>query len=144
VGQAATCFAGIDVRKGTLDACPLGPGGRAPGRPLADDPAGHAARLAWADRHAGGQPAHLCLEATGPYSGAVAARPHAAGRQVSVANPARVRAHAASTGPGNKTGPADAGRSPSSAGAAGRGRGCRRRRRPGRYRPWPAAGTGCG
>jgi len=40
---------------------------------FANDPRGHAALLAWADRHAGGAPLHFCMEATGPYSEAPAA-----------------------------------------------------------------------
>ena len=71
-------------------------------------PRGHAALLAWADRHAGGAAVHFCLEATGPYSEALADALHAAGRRVSVANPARVKSHATACGQGNKTDPADA------------------------------------
>ncbi|MBN9521677.1 hypothetical protein J0H58_24715 [bacterium] len=55
MGTAATGFAGIDVSKDTLDACPLGPDGRARGKPFGNDPRGHAALAAWADRQAGGQ-----------------------------------------------------------------------------------------
>src|SRR5206468_1334544 len=47
-------------------------------------------------------------EATGPYSAALAAYLHAAGRLVSVANPARVKAHTRACGQANKTDPADA------------------------------------
>jgi hypothetical protein len=42
VGTAATCFAGIDVSKATLDACLLLPGGRAKGHAFGNDPRGHA------------------------------------------------------------------------------------------------------
>src|SRR6516165_8886051 len=104
----ATAFVGIDVAKATLDACLLGPGGRARRAAFANDAAGHAALLAWADRHAAGAALHFCLEATGPYSEAPAAALAQAGRHVSVANPARVKAHAAAGGQGNKTDPADA------------------------------------
>src|SRR6516165_4019198 len=90
----ATAFVGIDVAKATLDACLLGPGGRARRAAFANDAAGHAALLAWADRHAAGAALHFCLEATGPYSEAPAAALAQAGRRVSVANPARVKAHA--------------------------------------------------
>ena len=108
MGTAATAFVGIDVSKDTLDACLLLPGGRARAATFPNDPAGHAALIAWADRHAAGLPAHFCLEATGPYSEAPADALAAAGRRVSVANPARVKAHAAAAGQGNKTDPADA------------------------------------
>jgi transposase len=105
---AATHFAGIDVSKDTLDAGLLGPDGRARDKGFANTPAGFAALVAWADRLAPGGVVHFCLEATGPYSEALAAYLHAAGRLVSVANPARVKAHMKSCGQANKTDPADA------------------------------------
>src|SRR5215218_8684718 len=108
VGAAATAFVGIDVSKATLDACLLGPDGRAREAAFANDAEGHAALIAWADRHAGGASLHFCLEATGPYSDPPATALAEAGRLVSVANPARVKAHAAAGGQGNKTDPADA------------------------------------
>jgi transposase len=109
VGQpTATAFVGIDVAKGTLDACLLLPGGKDKQATFGNDPRGHAALRAWADRHAAGHTLHFCLEATGPYSEAPAAALAAAGRLVSVANHARVKAHAAAGGPANKTDPADA------------------------------------
>jgi transposase len=108
VGTAATYFAGIDVSKDTLDACLLGPDGRTREKRFANDARGHAALVGWADRHAGGAATHFCLEATGPYSAAPASYLHAAGRHVSVANPARVKAYARACGQANKTDPADA------------------------------------
>jgi transposase len=108
VGTAATYFAGIDVSKDTLDACLLGPDGATRAKRFANDPAGHAALRAWADRHAPGGTVHYCMEATGPYSTALATDLHRAGRAVSVANPARVKAHMRACGQGNKTDPADA------------------------------------
>jgi transposase len=105
---ATTHFVGIDVSKDALDAGLLGPDGRTRGKQFANDRAGHAALVAWADRLAPGGVIHFCLEATGPYSEALAAYLHAAGRLVSVANPARVEAHAKACGQGNKTDPADA------------------------------------
>src|SRR5262249_59019104 len=86
---AATHFAGIDVSKDTLDAGLLGPDGRTRQKRVANDPAGHGARLAWADRHAAGDTVHFCMEATGPDSEAIAPFLHAAGQPVSAANPAR-------------------------------------------------------
>src|SRR5436305_181274 len=113
VGTASTAstashFAGIDVSKDTLDAALLGPGGATRAKPFANDPAGHAALLAWADRHAAGGAVHYRMEATGPYSAAIATSLHGAGRVVSVANPARVKAHAKACGQANEPDPADA------------------------------------
>src|SRR5438067_4964134 len=72
VGTAATCFAGIDVSKDTLDCCLLLPGRKAQEAAFSNDPKGHAALAAWADWHAAGAAVHFCLEATGPYAEAVA------------------------------------------------------------------------
>ena len=69
----ATAFVGIDVAKDTLDACLLLPGGKERHSAFANDARGHAAPLAWADRHADGLALHFCLEATGPDSEAPAA-----------------------------------------------------------------------
>jgi transposase len=104
----AAAFVGIDVSKDSLDACLLLPGGKERQAAFANDARGHAALLAWADRHAAGCALHFCLEATGPHSQAPAIALADAGRLVSVANPARVKAHAAAGGQGNKTDPADA------------------------------------
>ncbi|HJZ54293.1 MAG TPA: transposase, partial [Gemmataceae bacterium] len=106
--STATHFAGIDVSKDTLDARLLGPGGATRPKRLANDPKGHAALLAWADKHAPGGTVHFCLEATGPYPEGIATHLHEAGRLVSVANPARVKAYAKVCGQANKTDPADA------------------------------------
>jgi transposase len=108
VGTAATHFVGIDVSKGTLDCCLLLPAGRAREAAFGNDPRGHAALLAWADRHASGAPLHFCMEATGPYSEAPAAHLAGAGRHVSVVNPARVKYAGLARGRGNKTDKADA------------------------------------
>jgi transposase len=113
VGQATTAntvthFAGIDVSKDTLDACLLGPDGRTRPERFPNDPAGFAALRGWAERHAKGAAVHYCMEATGPYSVGLASYLHAAARLVSVANPARVKAHAKACGQANKTDPADA------------------------------------
>ena len=103
----ANDFVGIDVSKDTLDACLLSPDGRTRAKRFPNTPAGYAALIAWADRYAGGT-VHFCMEATGPYSVAPATALHDAGRIVSVANPARVKAHAKACGQANKTDPADA------------------------------------
>ena len=108
MGTADTCFAGIDVGKDRLDCCLLLPGGKAREHAFGNDPRGHAALLAWADRHAGGAAVHFCMEATGPYSEAPAAHLAAAGRHVSVVNPTRVKYAGLARGRGNKTDKADA------------------------------------
>ena len=108
MGTAAEHFAGVDVSKDTLDACLLAPDGRTRAKRFPNSPAGFAALAAWADRQAAGGDIHFCMEATGPYSAAIATFLHAAGRVVSVANPARVKAHAKACGQANKTDPADA------------------------------------
>src|SRR5207237_5318271 len=90
VGTAATTathFVGIDVSKDTLDCCLRPPGGKAREATFGNDPRGHAALAAWADRRAAGAAVHFCLEATGPYSEAIATHPAAAGRLVRVVNP---------------------------------------------------------
>ena len=89
MGQPDTAFVGIGVSKAALDACLLGPDGRAREAAFANDADGHAALIAWADRHAGGAALHFCLEATGPYSEPPATALAEAGRLVSVANPRR-------------------------------------------------------
>src|SRR5262245_50140151 len=108
VGTNATAFVGIDVSKGTLDACLISPGGRLKQAAFANDPKGRAALLAWADRHAKGATLHFCMEATGPYSEAPATHLADAGRHVSVVNPTRVKYAGLARGRGNKTDRADA------------------------------------
>lgn len=108
MGTTATCFVGIDVSKDTLDACLVLPDGRAREAAFGNDPRGHAALLAWADRHAQGRALHFCLEATGPYSEAPATHLADAGRHISVVNPARVKYAGLARGRGNKTDRADA------------------------------------
>jgi len=108
VGTAATHFAGIDVSKDTLDACLILPAGRAKESSFGNDARGHAALLAWADRHARGAAVHFCMEATGPYSEAPATFLADAGRHVSVVNPTRVKYAGLARGRGNKTDKADA------------------------------------
>jgi transposase len=95
---AGTNWVGIDVSKDRLDACQLGPGGRARGRAFPDSPAGFRRLVAWAD-----PAARFCLESTGAYGRGLADHLAAAGRHVSVANPARVKYAGLMRGQGNKT-----------------------------------------
>lgn len=108
MGTTATAAVGIDVSKDTLDACLLHPDGTARARAFPNAPTGFAALATWADRHAGGHPLHFGMEATGPYSAALAAHLHAVGRLVSVVNPTRIRHAGLMRGRGNKTDTADA------------------------------------
>jgi transposase len=62
----------------------------------------------WLVKH-GAAPAHVCLEATGPYSEEVALYLHQQGHTVSVVNPARVKAFAQSELQRNKDDRPDAG-----------------------------------
>jgi transposase len=102
-------WVGIDVSKDTLDACLLpAPDGKPRARAFANDAAGHAALGAWADAQAGGEPLGFCLESTGAYGAALATTLAAAGRHVSVVNPARIKYAGLMRGQGNKTDKADA------------------------------------
>ncbi len=106
---APTAWVGIDLSKDTLDACLLPGPGRAPRRRFANDPAGHAALMAWADALApAGCALGFCLESTGTYGTALATTLAQAGRHVSVVNPARIKYAGLASGQGNKTGKADA------------------------------------
>jgi transposase len=111
VGTAATDvtrFVGIDVSKDALDACLIASEGKTKEARFTNDPEGHAALLAWADRHAKGTSLHFCMEATGPYSEAPATHLADTGRLVSVVNPTRVKYAGLARGRGNKTDRADA------------------------------------
>ncbi len=104
----ATVFVGIDVSKGTLDACLIPSEGKTKEAQFPNTAKGHAALLAWADRHAKGASLHVCMEATGPYSEAPATFLADAGRLVGVVNPTRVKYAGLARGRGNKTDRADA------------------------------------
>jgi transposase len=106
---APAAWVGIDVSQHTLDACLLPhPGGKPRTASFANDAAGHAALLAWADRHADAIPPGFCLESTGAYGEALAGVLADAGRHVAVVNPARIKYAGLMRGQGNKTDRADA------------------------------------
>ncbi|MHB0859058.1 MAG: IS110 family transposase [Anaerolineae bacterium] len=86
---------GIDVSKATLDVALLGEGTRRFHR-FANSPAGQAQLVAWLQQLTDARP-HACLEATGTYGEGVAQVLHAQGYPVSVVNPLRIKAYAAST-----------------------------------------------
>ena len=106
--NTATGFVGIDVSKDTLDACLILPETKTKEAAFANDAKGHAALTAWADRHANGAGLHFCMEATGPYSEALAAHLADARRLVSVVHPTRIKYAGLARGRGNKTDRADA------------------------------------
>lgn len=101
-------YIGIDVSKRKLD-CTLLMGGKIKSKVVSNDPAGFALLDAWLrDRSVAPQHAHLCLEATGPYSEQAALALVEAGWTVSVVNPARIKGFAQSELVRNKTDRADA------------------------------------
>ena len=103
-----TVTVGIDVSKNTLDTCLLLAEGTIKVTQFANDPKGHAALVVWADRHAKGGELHFCMEATGPYSEALAIHLTDAGRLVSIVNPTRIKYAGLAWGRSNKTDRADA------------------------------------
>lgn len=101
-------FLGIDVSKNTLDAALLSQ----PNQPkprhkvFANTPASHQQLLKWL-KDQGAESVHACLEATGTYAEAVARALHEAGHQVSLVNPALIRAFGQSQLSRTKTDKAD-------------------------------------
>lgn len=100
---------GIDVSKLKLDVARLRDG-KLRNKVFDNKPGGFKALAAWlADDGVAPDQAHLCLEATGPYSEALAVWLSDEGWWVSVVNPARVKGFAQSELTRNKTDKADAG-----------------------------------
>jgi transposase len=85
---------GIDVSKDTLDFTLLG-GSKVQHRKYANTEAGYSYLVEWL-RKAGAETAHACLEATGQYGDGVATYLYNHGYQVSIVNPARIKAYATS------------------------------------------------
>lgn len=99
---------GIDVSKRKLDVC-MARGDKFKSKALSNAPTGHRQLLDWLnDRGLDQADTPICLEATGPYSEAVATVLADAGWRVSVVNPARVKGFAQSQLSRNKTDKADA------------------------------------
>lgn len=104
----ATCVVGIDVSKRKLDLALL-LNGKSKSKVFDNTPSGYALLHAWLlERNAIPNAAHICLEATGPYSEAVAIALVEAGWPVSVVNPARIKGFAQGELARNKTDRADA------------------------------------
>ena len=104
----AACIVGIDVAKLKLDIALLNHS-KFKSKVFDNTPAGFRELIAWFVSK-GVQPecSHVCLEATGPYSEAVAIFLCDAGWAVSVVNPARVKGFAQGELARNKTDRADA------------------------------------
>lgn len=99
---------GIDVSKRKLDVC-MARGDKFKSKVLNNTPTGHQRLLDWLlERELEQADTPVCLEATGPYSEAVAIVLADAGWRVSVVNPARVKGFAQSQLSRNKTDKADA------------------------------------
>lgn len=105
-GMSTSAWLGIDVAKETLAASLLLAERVAHGT-FDNTPAGFKKLDSWLKKRRVKQ-AHVCLEATGRYSEAVAEHLHAAGHTVSVINPARLKAFAQATLTRTKTDQTDA------------------------------------
>lgn len=98
---------GIDVSKATLDVVLMQGEQRVQVGQYANAPAGFKQLVHWLKKRQK-EPVHACLEATGLYGDEVALFLHEAGHTVSVVNPARIKAYAASQLQRNKTDQLDA------------------------------------
>ena len=97
---------GIDISKLKFDACLVRANGKLRHRAFPNSPAGFAQLSAWLEKHGAGQ-VHACLEATGAYGEALATYLHEAGHEVSIVNPAQIKAYAQSRLSRAKTDKAD-------------------------------------
>ena len=99
---------GIDVAKKKVDVAAI-LNGKAKSKVFDNTPAGHAELQRWLlDRGFSSAQTHVCMEATGPYSEALALALVDAGWPVSVVNPARIKGFAQGELSRNKTDRADA------------------------------------
>ncbi|MGH8161202.1 MAG: IS110 family transposase [Gammaproteobacteria bacterium] len=98
---------GIDVSKRTLDVC-VSRGEKFKTKVVKNTPSGHRLLLGWLAERQLPADTPIVLEATGPYSEAVAIALVDAGWRVSIINPARVKGFAQSELVRNKTDAADA------------------------------------
>ena len=104
----ATCVVGIDVAKRKLDIALL-VNGKTKFKVFDNLPSGHGVLQHWlAERSTPQEHTHICMEATGPYSEAVAMALGEAGWRVSVVNPARIKGFAQGELARNKTDRVDA------------------------------------
>jgi transposase len=98
---------GIDIAKLKFNACLLHADGKPRHKVFPNTADGFAQLAEWLTRQ-GALTAHACMEATGAYGEALALHLHAAGRTVSVVNPAAVKAFAQSRLSRTKTDKVDA------------------------------------
>jgi transposase len=98
---------GIDVSKDKLDVVLLNAAQQTHSGVFANNAQGFEQLQRWLSKRRDGE-VHACLEATGQYGEAVAEFLHQAGHTVSVVNPARIKAFAASRLSRQKTDPTDA------------------------------------
>ncbi len=102
-------WVGIDVSKSKLDVAVMDVRGKLKNHVFANDARGHAALIAWVADRVGQVRPFACMEATGPYSEALAIALCDAGWHVSVVNPARIKGFAQGELTRNKTDRVDAG-----------------------------------
>lgn len=107
MGSNRSSTLGMDVSKARLDVVLLRPGQGAQAASYTNSPAGFRQLAKWLRKRHAGQ-VHVCLEATGLYGDEVALFLHEEGHTVSVVNPARIKAYAASQLQRNKTDRLDA------------------------------------
>jgi transposase len=100
-------FVGFDVAKLKVDVCLRLPSGKVRHKVIANSKAGFEELLGWLAKH-GGTMAPACMEATGVYWEQLAEHLSDAGHQVSVVNPARIKAYGAALGVRSKTDSVDA------------------------------------
>jgi transposase len=98
---------GIDISKSKFDACLVREGGKFRHRAFPNTPDGFSQLSAWLTKYKV-ERAHACMEATGAYGEALATYLYEAGHEVSVVNPAQIKAYAQSRLSRAKTDKADA------------------------------------
>jgi transposase len=97
-----TSIIGIDIAKDKFDVCLLNEEGQGHQESFVNTKSGINKLHGWMKKQ-GAKTAHVCLEATGVYGDLVAETLHQRGYRVSVVNPARIKAYAASQMQRNKT-----------------------------------------
>ena len=101
-------YVGIDVSKATLDVCLLDSESQLSEAQFSNDVAGFEQINSWLDSRTTDKELHVCMEATGIYSRAIATYCYEAGYTTSVVNPARIKAYSSSQLQRNKTDRVDA------------------------------------
>jgi transposase len=98
---------GIDIAKLKFNACLINPSGKLKHKVFPNTAVGFARLVEWLTKQKTSR-VHACMEATGAYGGALALHLYEAGHQVSVMNPAAIKAFAASRLSRTKTDRVDA------------------------------------